>query len=201
MQFFLFPSGPLRTNAILVEEGGVAAVIDPAMGSAEKILQCAARLSCRIEVILLTHSHWDHIVDVHLLKEKTGASLYVHRLDAGNMERPGSDQLSLSLSIQGASPDHLLNGGETISVGSLSFHVLHTPGHSPGSVSFYLPTHHLLFSGDTLFCRAIGRTDLPTGAPEAMKTSLQLLATLPPDTRVIPGHGPETTIVKELLCH
>ncbi|HLB52937.1 MAG TPA: MBL fold metallo-hydrolase, partial [Chlamydiales bacterium] len=144
------------------------------------------------------HSHWDHIVDVMVLKEKTGASLWVHRLDAGNVERPGSDQLPLPFVVSGVKPDHLLEDGDLVQVGNLQLEVIHTPGHSPGSICYYIRDHNLLFSGDTLFFAAIGRTDLPTGSPETIWDSLKKLAELPPETKVIPGHGPETSIGKEL---
>lgn len=198
MEFYIFPSGPLRTNAILLVDQGIAAVIDPSMGSTEEILKKLNDLHAKIEKILLTHSHWDHIVDVSLLKEKTGAVIYVHRLDAKNMERPGSDQLPLPIAIDGVKPEVLFNDGDIIKVGNLQLEVIHTPGHSPGSVCFYLKEHNLLFSGDTLFCGAIGRTDLATGSPETIWDSLKRLSELPEDTRVIPGHGPETSIGKEL---
>ena len=197
MLLFKYPSGPIDTNAILFGEDGIGAAIDPSQGSAEKILAQAARSGLKIEKILLTHSNWDHIADLHVLKEKTGALLYVHPLDAKNVESPGSDGLPMMIPIAATRPDHLLKDGEIVTVGSLKLEVIHTPGHSPGSVCFYLASKGILFSGDTLFCGCIGRLDLPTGNPRAIKQSLQKLEKLPPHTRVISGHGPETELGRE----
>ena len=198
-----FPCGPLGTNAILFGADHEGAVIDPAMGSTPKLLHQAKVDGLKIGKILLTHSHWDHIVDVQILKEKTGALLYVHPADAANVQNPGSDGLPLSIEIKGAAPDHFLEEGMSIHVGSLHLEVIHTPGHSFGSICLYLRKEGILFSGDTLFYRAIGRMDLPTGDPAAMRASLKKLSELPPDTRVIPGHGPETRIgdVKQLYMN
>jgi glyoxylase-like metal-dependent hydrolase (beta-lactamase superfamily II) len=192
-----FPSGPLETNAILFGLEGAGAAIDPSPGSAPKLLAAAEKFGLRIEKILLTHTHWDHIADARLLKEKTGALLYVHPLDAKNIEHPGSDKLPLFFPIPGVVPDHLLHEGENIGVGKLQLRVIHTPGHSPGSVCFYLAAHHLLFAGDTLFSGCMGRIDLPTGNAANMWKSLKKLASLPPETRVVSGHGPDTTIGRE----
>jgi hydroxyacylglutathione hydrolase len=197
MFLFTFPSGPIATNAILFGKDGRGAAIDPSPGSAAKIIAQAKRSGLEIEKILLTHSHWDHIADVHTLKEETGASLYVHPLDAKNVEAPGSDGLPLLIPIPPAKADHLLHDGEIIEVGELRLEVIHTPGHSPGGVCFYLASEGILFAGDTLFCGCMGRLDLPTGNAPSMWASLRKLAKLPPRTRVISGHGPETEIGKE----
>jgi hydroxyacylglutathione hydrolase len=197
MFLFKFPCGPLETNAILFGAEGRGAAIDPSLGSSVKIIAQAKQSGLQIEKILLTHSHWDHIADVQALKEKTGASLYVHKLDAKNVEEPGSDGLPLYFPIAPAKPDHLLSGGEIIAVGLLQLETIHTPGHSPGGVCFYLASHGILFAGDTLFCGGMGRLDLPTGNAQSMRASLRKLAALPPKTRVISGHGPETEIGKE----
>jgi len=195
----VFPSGPLSTNAILLgcKATKRAAVIDPSQGSTGPILEEADREGFVINKILLTHSHWDHIVDVHLLKEATGALLFVHSLDAPNVIKPGSDKLPLYFPIHGTQPDGFLEEGKPIDIGHLHIDVIHTPGHSPGGVCFYLKEQKVLISGDTLFCGAIGRIDLPTGQPREMQKSLQKLQILPPETRVIPGHGDETTLAKE----
>jgi len=194
-----FPSGPLETNALLLAcpKEKRAAVVDPAQGSTQEILDEAARNHFSIEIILLTHSHWDHIADLSLLKEKTGALVYVHAADAPNVERPGADSLPLFFSIPGVHPDRLLKEGDEIRIGQILLEVLHTPGHSPGGVCFLCREEKVLIAGDTLFCGGIGRTDLPTSQKNQMKASLAKLALLPADTRVIPGHGEDTTISKE----
>jgi len=196
MLLYKFPSGPLGTNALLIgcNKTKKGAVVDPSLGSTAAILQKAEGDGLHIEKILLTHSHWDHFADAHEMKAKTGALLYVHALDAKNVERPGSDGLPLLLSIPGVKPDHLLQEGDRVAVGELSFEVLHTPGHCPGCVCFYCREQKLLISGDTLFRGSMGSLSLPTAEPDKMWESLTKLSKLPPDTRVIPGHGGETTI-------
>jgi glyoxylase-like metal-dependent hydrolase (beta-lactamase superfamily II) len=191
--------GPLETNAILLgcSHTKKGAIIDPSQGSAGPLLQKAASLGLSIEKIILTHSHWDHFVDAHFLKLATKAPLYVHELDAKNVEHPGSDGLPLFIPIHPVTPDHLLKEGDVIEVGELRLEVIHTPGHSPGGVCFYLRKEKLLISGDTLFEGTIGRLNLPTGQPDQMWQSLRKLVLLPTETRVIPGHGGETTIGRE----
>ncbi|MBU6383476.1 MAG: MBL fold metallo-hydrolase [Verrucomicrobia bacterium] len=199
MFLYIFSFGPLATNAILIgcPQTKQAAVVDPALGSTDAILAKAAELGLKIEKILLTHSHWDHFADAHLLKEKTGAPISIHFLDAKNLEHPGSDGIPLFFPIHPVKADHFVNDGDTFAVGSLHFYVIHSPGHSPGSVCYYVREQHLLISGDTLFQGSIGNLHLPTSQPNQMWLSLEKLAKLPADTRVIPGHGGETTIGQE----
>lgn len=198
-----FPLGPIGTNAILLgcSETGKGAVIDPSKGAAIPILQEAHLFHLKLEMILLTHSHWDHIADVHELRERTDAPVYIHPLDEGNLIDPGSDGLSLYFPIRGVDPDRSLKDGQILRLGQISMQVIHTPGHSPGSVCFYLKEQKVLFSGDTLFKGAMGGLHLPTAQPELMDKSLAKLAALPPDTRVIPGHGEDTTIKAETWLH
>jgi glyoxylase-like metal-dependent hydrolase (beta-lactamase superfamily II) len=194
-----FPSGPFLTNAILLgcKETKKAAVIDPSPGSTNLILKVAEREGLKIEQILLTHSHWDHIADVHPLKEKTGALILIHPLDAENLKHPGTDGIPFSISIIGMEPDGFLEEGKAVHVGHLVLEVIHTPGHSPGGVCFYLKKQKTLFSGDTLFKGTIGNLHLPTCQPKKMWGSLGKLAALPPETKVIPGHGNDTVLSKE----
>ena len=191
--------GPLETNAILIgcSETKRAAIIDPAAGSADFFLKEIQKNGLILDKILLTHSHWDHIADVHALKTKTKAPVYIHPLDEKNLESPGVDKIPLFIAVQGCKADHFLQDGELLDVGHLQIRVIHTPGHSPGGVCFYLPSQHLLFSGDTLFQGTIGNLQLPTACASSMWPSLKKLAALPPETRVIPGHGGETTIGRE----
>ena len=199
MYIFKFPFGPLETNAILIgcAETKKCAVVDPSPGSAGAILQKARELGLTIEKILLTHSHWDHFADAAGLKGKTEAPIYIHFLDAKNLEHPGSDGIPLFIPIQPVSPDHFLNEGDTVEVGNLKLEVIHTPGHSPGGGCFFLREQKLLLAGDTLFQGSIGKIDLPTGQPAQMWSSLEKLSKLPADTRVVPGHGGDTSIGRE----
>lgn len=194
-----FPSGPLHTNAYLVacQETRQAAVIDPAQYSTEPIRSALDKNNFICTKILLTHSHWDHIADVKELREWTHAPVYVHPEDVPNLENPGADRLPCPIKIVGLKPDHLLEEGQQITVGNLMFKVIHTPGHSIGSVCFYNEAHKILLSGDTLFKGTMGKISFPTSAPKLMKSSLNKLGQLPPDTQVFPGHGDTTTIGAE----
>ena len=192
----VFPSGPFSTNAYVVAcaKTGEAAILDPAPDSSSEIQKYIALKKLKPKKILLTHSHWDHIADVSKLKELFGIPVYVHTLDAPNLLQPGADHLPCWIDIPGVQPDVLLEEGMEVPIGELAFHVLHTPGHSPGSIGFYEPQQQVLFSGDTLFKGTMGNISFPTSQPSLMWTSLKKLAQLPPETRVFPGHGPETTI-------
>lgn len=199
MLVFKFTCPPVETNTYVfaTAENEPAAVVDPSQGCTDKILSLAEEKGLKIEKILLTHSHWDHILDACTLQEKTGAKLFVHPLDAGNVESPGVDGLTLFTDVQPAVVNGFLKDGDEIAVGSLKLKVIHTPGHSPGGVCLYLEKEKVLFSGDTLFHGSCGRIDLPTSAPKDMWPSLKKLAKLPKETKVYSGHGPDSRIVDE----
>lgn len=194
-----FPCGPVKTNCYLLgcSQTKFGAVIDAPFESVQIILKSAEAHGLTIQMLLFTHSHWDHIGEAALLKEATDARVYIHKEDAGNLENPGSDGLNCPFSIKGVKVDHFLEEGESIRLGDLVMSVIHTPGHTPGGCCFYLEKQHALFSGDTLFKGTYGRLDLCTAEPEKMGGSLKKLAELPPETRVYPGHGPHTTIQEE----
>lgn len=194
-----FPSGPFSTNAYVVACSVTrdAAIIDPAPDSFPEIQKFLDEERLKARKILLTHSHWDHIADVEQFKKHYAVAVYVHPLDAPNLQRPGSDGLPCGQSIPAVQPDVLLEEGMPVTIGMMTFYVLHTPGHSPGSVCFYSPGQHVLLSGDTLFQGTIGNLSSPTSQPSLMWPSLDKLAQLPPETRVLPGHGSETTIAAE----
>lgn len=195
----VFTTGPAETNSILIgcSKTRQAAIIDVPLDSTELIDQALKKDSLTPQMILLTHSHWDHLADAAKLKKLLAVPIYVHPEDAGNLERPGSDKLPLFFPIEGVKPDKFLNDGQIIPLGDLRFEVICTPGHTPGGVCFWLREQKILISGDTLFKGTIGNISFPTARPELMWQSLKKLAALPPETRVFPGHGPETTIKAE----
>ncbi len=194
----VFPLGPADTNAYLLgcSKTKRAAVIDVPLGS-KILINRAKELHLQIEMILLTHSHWDHIADIALLKEKLRVPVYIHREDAENLESPGADGLPLFFPVKGVKPDEYLQEGQVITLGELNIVVIHTPGHTPGGVCFYLAHEKTLISGDTLFRGTIGNLSFPTARPHLMGVSLKKLADLPKDTKVYPGHGEPTTIGRE----
>jgi glyoxylase-like metal-dependent hydrolase (beta-lactamase superfamily II) len=184
------------TNAYLVWDGSSpeALVLDPGMGSAPSLVERAAVNGLRVHLIANSHGHIDHIFDNGPLKRATGAPLAIHPDDAYRLD--GRNTYGLEPEQTTAERD--LRAGDTVAVGRLAFEVLHTPGHTEGSVCLYEPTHRLLLAGDMLFAGSYGRTDLPGGSDAAMVESLARLARdLADDVRVLPGHGPETTIGRE----
>lgn len=195
----VFASGPADTNAYLLACSNTrqGVVIDVPPDSAEALLKRIFELKINIAMILLTHSHWDHFADASELKEKLNVPLYIHKEDAANLIDPGSDGLPLFFPIKRVEPSGFLEDGQAISVGELQIEVIHTPGHTPGGVCFYLKKQRILFSGDTLFQGTIGNLSFPTARPGRMWDSLKRLAALPKETQVYPGHGDPTTIGKE----
>lgn len=194
-----FICGPFDTNTLLIvcEETKKAAVVDPSVGAYKKILAYAKKNDLTIESIYLTHSHWDHIGNVAQIKEETNAKVYVHKLDAPNLQNPGKDGLPVFERIKKVVPDKYFEEGDKLKVGTIELQVIHTPGHTPGSVCLYIPKEKVLISGDTLFAGSIGNISFPSSQPKLMWQSLKKLAKLPPDTKVLPGHGESTTIDKE----
>lgn len=186
MKIYTLPLGQLETNCYLVADGdGNAAVIDPA-AAPERILQTARENGLAIQAILLTHGHFDHVGAVAGLTQALRCPVWMHE-----------NELTL--------PEYLTDGplyytdgygeGDTVTVGGLQFTVLHTPGHTPGSVC--LRCGDALFTGDTLFAGSCGRTDFSGGSGSEMCRSLRRLAQLPGDLAVYPGHGEATTLARE----
>ena len=180
-------SGPLDTNAYLALDGGEAMVVDCPQGSAEELVRLARLAGAKIRLVAVTHGHFDHVHDVARLKALTGARVAVHALDAHLLESP--DDYGFGFETPPSKPDAFLVEGQLLRVGAAEFKVLHTPGHSEGSCCFYCEKEGLLFSGDLLFAGGVGRTDLPGAVHADLVASLKRVASLPPQTRVLPGHG------------
>ncbi len=191
--------GPVGTRTLLLicPETSEAVIVDPAYYSFQHFSPIIKELSLKLKMILLTHSHWDHIADMAKF-HNLGVPVYVHPLDQMNVIAPGSDGLLSPKGIEGVSDPKNFRDGDLLSFGKQTFWVLETPGHSPGSVCFHFPEASLLISGDTLFKGAIGRVDFPTSRPDLMQGSLDKLSEYPKNTVVYPGHGPITTIQEEL---
>ena len=194
-----FELGPIGTNCYVVrtERGASEAVVVDPSGDAATIRLELAGMSATCAGILVTHSHWDHILGLADLAEGTGVKVYGPEGESDVLENPNSYFAGLGVSLRGWKPDVLLAGGETIEVGGISFEVLAVPGHSPGHLAFY--ADGALFSGDVLFAGSVGRTDLPRGDWDELLGSIRLLADrFPAETVVYPGHGPATTIGAEV---
>jgi len=186
--------GCVQTNCYIVQcpETGAVLVIDP--GDDSNLI--GKRLT-QINTILYTHGHFDHVGGAAGLLEEHAAETMIHSADAAMMASAALHAAGWGFSIQQPPPpSKLLKGGDRINVGSLLFEVIHTPGHSMGSIC--LSGHGLLFSGDTLFSGSIGRTDLPGSSDSEMQKTLKYLVShLNDDILVYPGHGHSTTILTE----
>jgi glyoxylase-like metal-dependent hydrolase (beta-lactamase superfamily II) len=172
-------------------------IIDAPKDSFTKIKHDVEILGLHVENIVLTHSHWDHIADLKLFQSHFRCPVLVHKEDADNVIAPGADGLSLYFPIDPVTPDGYLMDGQLLSLSDSTAKIIHTPGHSHGSICLYFHDEKILVSGDTLFKGSMGRVDLPTSDPEMMWLSLEKLSLLPADVDVYPGHGPSTTIGSE----
>jgi hydroxyacylglutathione hydrolase len=197
----VFACGPLATNAMLLSgPTGRAALIDPAPSSLALVIDYVEKAAVVVEKILVTHSHWDHIAECAEAKEYFKAPIAIHVGDAGNLRDPGSDGIptfGIGL-IRATEPDLFLEDNQRLLIGDLPLVVLHTPGHSPGSVCFYCEQEKFLICGDLLFAGGgIGTLSLPTAEPDRMWPSLARIGKLPPETVIYPGHGKPTTVGAE----
>jgi glyoxylase-like metal-dependent hydrolase (beta-lactamase superfamily II) len=189
--------GPWETNAYLVWDGRSpdALVVDPGMGAAAPLIERVTANGLRLHLIANSHGHIDHIFDDAPLMHGADAPLAIHPNDAYRLD----GRNSYGFEVEAVTATRDLLEGEQVRIGELVFDILHTPGHTEGSVCLYEERHGLLLAGDVLFAGSYGRTDLPGGDDELMVASLSRLARdLPPATRVLPGHGAETTLEREL---
>jgi glyoxylase-like metal-dependent hydrolase (beta-lactamase superfamily II) len=198
MKYEVIVVGSLETNCYVVycQDSLECAVVDPG-AEADRIFQLIARKSLKPALILNTHGHIDHIGANKDIKEKFSIPLYIHSADSPMLGNVKQSEMAAFLGvIDSPSPDHLLNDGDKIKIGKSFLRVIHTPGHSPGSVSFL--GDGFLLSGDTLFFGGVGRTDLPGGSWKDMESSIKnKILTMPDEMIVLPGHGPFTTVGQE----
>lgn len=196
MEISAFALGPLATNGYLLEHAGKALFVDPG-GDPAPVLAALGKHGSALEAVVLTHLHFDHIFGAAALAAATGAPVLANPADqylmgtwlgrGGEMGVPAVPEFSYSP----------LAAGDTEFIG-LACRVLATPGHTPGSLTLYFPDAGAAFVGDLVFQRSIGRVDFPGGSEEALFASVrEKIFTLPPDTRLYPGHGPATTVAAE----
>jgi hydroxyacylglutathione hydrolase len=196
----ILPVGPLQCNCSIVgdEHSRQAVVIDPGDNFLD-ILAIVQKHNLTVKQIIITHAHIDHVGGAMKLREATGAPILLNQNDYRLLKMLDVQAAWIGIASPGkVEIDHSLGEQETVQAGSLIATVMHTPGHTEGSICLHFPAEKKLIAGDTLFAGSIGRTDLPGGSFEKIMRSLhEKVLALPDETTVIPGHGPITTIGRE----
>jgi hydroxyacylglutathione hydrolase len=193
--------GPIQNNVYAIDDGTGVIVVDPSCMADDIMAMVGGRT---VDAIFVTHNHWDHVTALAEIHRRTGAQVVAPKVDAPIIEAGQTDR-SMGVVTEGCAVDRKVGDGDTVAVGDATWRVIATPGHTAGSVCYFLDAkqtahpdrYSLLVSGDTLFCASIGRTDLPGGSLKDMQASLRRLSELPNDTIVLPGHNMLTTIAAE----
>jgi len=196
----ILPVGMLQCNCSVFgdEQTRDAIVVDPG-DNIEDILAILAFHGLSVKAIIITHAHIDHIGGAAKLKKATGAPVYMNANDQALYDHLDTQASWLGMKTPETTVvDGEARDGDSLKVGDTAFHVLHTPGHTQGSISLWIPAENKLIAGDTLFRDSIGRTDLPGGdGRQILRSIADKLLTLPEDALVVPGHGAKTTIGRE----
>jgi hydroxyacylglutathione hydrolase len=196
----ILPVGPLQCNCSVIgdETSHDAMVIDPG-DDIDDIVAILSKHKLKVKQIVITHAHIDHVGGAMKLRALTGAPILLNQNDYALLKMLDVQAAWIGMAAPGdVKIDSELTHGQDLSAGNLSASVIHTPGHTEGSVCLYFPAEKLLIAGDTLFAGSIGRTDLPGGSTEKILRSIhQRVLALPDETVVIPGHGATTTIGEE----
>lgn len=202
MEWKQIPLGPLQTNCyVFWNDEKDCLIFDPG-GNADTLIRLLEIEGLTPVAILLTHAHFDHIGAVDDVRDRFGIPVYVHEKEAQWLIDPslnGSVLFMMEDKISARAADYILTDEQSLVIGSFHLNLFHTPGHSPGSISYYMRDAQIVVAGDTLFMGSIGRSDLPGGDPQQLLASIHdHLLTLPEETIVLPGHGPETSIGHEM---
>ncbi|MDR2664157.1 MAG: MBL fold metallo-hydrolase [Puniceicoccales bacterium] len=204
MECHRFLCGPIGNNSYLVLDpaSGGSVLIDGPIGVCAAYEEFSQKRPNGPVALLLTHGHWDHMAEAAQFQKKFSVPVYAHGADLALFRKPAimSSFSAPGLEIPPCEPDFLLGDGQRLPFLGKEWIVRAVAGHSPGGVAYYLPAEGWLFSGDSLFHHTIGRSDLPGGDGELLVAELRSrILTLPPHTRVFPGHGAETTVEEETL--
>jgi hydroxyacylglutathione hydrolase len=190
--------GPFQENCYIIGDKGVGALIDPG-DEAARIALAVERTNLEISSIIVTHAHIDHVGAVAALVDEYSCPVLMHADAEPMLKQLPTQAMMMGLKF-GKVPkvDRHVEDEEVLEVGDLRLRSLYSPGHAPGHLAFYVEDESLVFSGDALFAGSVGRVDLPGGSMEVLIRSIEeRLLTLPDETRVYPGHGPQTTISNE----
>ncbi len=202
LEVLSLPNGAFQENCFVVAdtETGDAALVDPGE-EADRFLRTVEARGLTLRAIWLTHAHVDHVLGVRQVVEATGVPVYLHPDDRRLYDGAAAQGAWFGLQVEPLPPpEHQLAHGDRVRIGGLEFEVRHVPGHSPGSVAFV--GHGIALVGDAVFAGSVGRVDLPGGdGPTLLKSIREHLLTLPDETVVYSGHGPETTIGRERVSN
>lgn len=198
MKLYTIQVGPIGTNCYIMknEENNEGLIVDPG-ADASRILHAVAELKLtKVDGILVTHGHSDHIGALHEVRMAVKAPVYMSTIDAPTLADPEANlSRYMGEDVVTFAPEKLLNDGDVINVAGFEFKILHTPGHTPGGICFYNEANTLCFVGDTIFCESIGRTDFPGGSYKQILNSIKTkILTLDSQIRLLPGHMTATSV-------
>ena len=198
MEIISIEAGPLLTNTYIAVDDKTkkSVIIDAPMDSISLLKPMIKKRDLEIEAILLTHTHWDHAADTADLKDEYGADVILHKDDLFRLTEPNEHSVfPLPYEIKSASGDRYVDDGDTVTFGNIDLEVLHTPGHTAGGICFWNKEHKVVFCGDTVFRESVGRVDLPGGSADVLAKAIkEKLLSLDDETKLLPGHGPSTTV-------
>jgi glyoxylase-like metal-dependent hydrolase (beta-lactamase superfamily II) len=192
--------GIASTNCYLIadETAKQAVIFDAPNDTIAPLLKEAKSRGWDVIGLWLTHGHFDHVADhAEVSKQFPEAKVLIHRLDDPKLHRPNVLSFMLPFKIPPRRADAYVEDGQRLKIGSIDVQVIHTPGHAPGHVAYYLPAEKVLVGGDLIICGAVGRTDFPDSDPAALDASIRRIMQLPDDTRLLPGHCSESTLGEE----
>jgi hydroxyacylglutathione hydrolase len=200
MTILSYTGGIAATNAFVIadEQTGDAVLFDAPDHTIAPLLDDVAARGWRLIGLWLTHGHFDHVADHKVVTDRfPEAKVMIHLLDEPKLKNPKLTRFHLPFTIPPRSADGYLSDGQILQIGSIQVQVIFTPGHAPGHVSFYLPAEKVLVGGDLIIMGAVGRTDLPDSDEDDLFDSLRTVMKLPPETRLLPGHGQAGTLADE----
>lgn len=208
MEIYRIPVGAMRVNCyILKDDSGLGAIIDPggenATNGSELILSACQEHSVKVEYIILTHAHFDHMLSLRAVREQTGAKLAVHKADLPALKDPYISYMAQYANDSEPIKDAevKLSDGDIVKIGKSQLKVMSTPGHTPGSICLIDDDGKFILTGDTLFRGSVGRCDLAKGDQFELLKSLEKFKTLDTDYKLYPGHGEMTTLKRECECN
>jgi hydroxyacylglutathione hydrolase len=200
MQIIMNTGGIAATNCFVIADENTkrAVLFDAPDHTVAPLLDEIANRGWDLIGLWLTHGHFDHIADhEEVTRRFPGAKVLIHQLDAPKLRNPKSQSFVLPFTVPPREPDGFVEDGQKLSIGALELEVMHTPGHAPGHVMYHFTSEKVLVGGDLIIAGSIGRTDLPDSDHTALEASVRKIMSLPPETRLLPGHGDVSTLQQE----